>query len=244
MHPILIQWGPLTLYSYGLMAGLGFLIALAIAFWRARRMGLSESAIQSVAILALLGGLVGARAAYVGLHWHLYRDDLFEIVRLDHGGLVFYGGSLGGIAGAIFAARYHRLPVGRTLDLMTPAVIVAHAIGRVGCFLNGCCYGRPTQLPLGVLFPGHPFPRHPTQLYEVLALLAFVWILLKAEKILRHPGSLFGVYLVLYSGWRFWVEFLRGDHSLWLLGLTVYQWISLLLFGFGILWLWMRRQSV
>ena len=243
MHPILLEWGPFTFYSYGLMIGLGFLLALSFSGRRAKRAGLDPAAVQGVVVLALLLGLLGARAAYVALNWELYRDNPLEVIRFDHGGLVFYGGLAAGVAGALWALRRYRLPMGRTLDLLTPPLVLAHAIGRVGCFLNGCCYGKPTTLPWGVIFRGEDLPRHPTQLYESAALLLLLGILLRMEaRSSLRSGAVFISYLLLYGLWRFCVEFLRGDNPFVALGLTPFQWISLPFIGISFL-LILRRSG-
>lgn len=224
MHPILFQLGPLTLYSYGLMIALGFLAAVTVAGRRARRLGLSGEKIQTLGFVALLSGIVGGRLAYVALNWRFYRSDPLEILRLDHGGLVFYGGLALGLLASFLYMRRWRLPVLRTLDLMVPPLVLAHALGRIGCFFNGCCYGTFTDLPWGIAFPPETLHRHPTQLYESAALaLLFLWL----SRLEGRPGTVLLSYGLLYGLWRFGIEFIRGDNPAVWGGLTVFQGVSI-----------------
>ena len=244
MRPVLFELGPLTLYSYGLAVAAGFLLAAFLAARRARAVGINPALIQRIALLGLLAGLLGARAAYVFLHWEIYRADPMEILRLDHGGLVFYGGLAGGLLAGAAAASAAKLPLLATLDLFMPPLVLAHAIGRVGCFLNGCCYGAPTALPWGVVFPPELIYRHPTQLYEAAALVLIFLYLQRMERCSPPPGTILLTYGLLYGAWRFLAEFLRGDSPLVLAGLTAFQLASLPLALFcGCLLLLRRRPK-
>ena len=242
MHPILFRFGPVTLYSYGLAIAVGFLLATGLAARRARAVGVDPARIQRIALIGLLAGLAGGRAAYVFLNWELYRANPLEVLRLDHGGLVFYGGLAAGVLGGMAAMRAAKLPVLGTLDLLMPPLVLAHAVGRIGCFLNGCCYGQPTALPWGVLFPSDLLYRHPTQLYEAGALAVIFLLLKRIEQRSPPAGTVLLAYGFLYGAWRFFVEFLRGDSPQILLGLTVFQIASLPLALFcGCLLLLLRR---
>ncbi len=226
MFPILFHWGPLTLYSYGVMLALGFLAASQLVARRAAAFGLDPAAVQTLGLVALLAGILGARLAYLALNWEFFRFHPTEILRLDHGGLVFYGGLAGGLLGGFCYVRKKGLPLVKMLDLMTPPLVLAHAIGRLGCFLNGCCYGKPTSVPWAVVFPQDGIARHPTQLYESGALLLLFFFLSWLERRRLPAGSLALGYGLLYGIWRFGIEFLRGDNPPVALGLTVFQWIS------------------
>ncbi len=241
MHPVLFELGPLHFYSYGLLIALGFLAASFLAARRAGQIGLDPDRIQGIALATLIAGLIGGRLGYVLFQWELFRNSPLEIFRLDHGGLVFFGGFAGGIAGAVWAIRRAGLPVAKTVDLLVPPLVVAHAFGRVGCFFNGCCYGKVTSLPWGVRFPSDGLSRHPTQLYEMLALLAIFVLLKRIERRNLRPGTVFLSYGLSYGLWRFLVEFLRGDNPPFGLGLTVFQWIALALAGISAALLAARR---
>ena len=227
MHPILFTLGPVHFYSYGLMIALGFLSANILAARRAQALGMDPARIQNITLTALIAGLVGGRLAYVLLQWDLYRNNPLEILRLDHGGLVFFGGLAAGLAGGIWAIRRAGMPVLKTVDLLIPPLMVAHALGRIGCFLNGCCYGKATQLPWGIRFPSDPARRHPTQLYEMLALFGIFFLLKRLERRNPPPGTILLAYGLSYGFWRFLVEFLRADNPPVAWGLTVFQLISL-----------------
>lgn len=233
MHPVLFQCGPVTLYSYGLMVAIGLFAAMSFARARSHAAGLPPSSVQSLILFAFLGGIVGARAAYLILNWSDFAASPIEIIRLDHGGLVFYGGLAGGLITLFFSMCRLHLPYWKTLDLLAPPLVLAHAIGRIGCFLNGCCYGKR----IGGF-------QHPTQLYEAGALVVLLALLLKMEKRGLKPGNLSLTYGFLYGLWRFGVEFLRADSSLVAGGLTNFQWASLaLVAGCGILLAIRRRVS-
>ncbi len=242
MHPILFRWGPITFYSYGLMLGFGFLVASTLATRRASRIGLNPAQIQTLSGIVLLAGIAGARAVYVLLNWEMFDSNWLEIFRLDHGGLVFYGGLTGGIFAGVWYLRRAQLPLWKTVCLMIPPLVLAHAIGRIGCFLNGCCYGRPTHLPWGVVFPLETFSRHPTQLYESGALVLLFFLLKELERRDPKPGTVLLTYGVLYGTWRFLIEFLRGDNPVVAWGLTAFQWMSLPL-AVGCGWFLLRRAK-
>lgn len=229
MHPILLKVGRLTLYSYGAMIAIGFVAASRVAGRRALRIGLDPVKIQNVALAGLIGGIGGGRLAYVALNWPIYRSDWMEILRLDHGGLVFYGGFAVGLAAVLAVILWARMPLGRTVDLLVPPLVLAHAFGRIGCFLNGCCYGKPSSVPWAVAFPGEGIPRHPTQLYEMLFLLGLFAFLKGLERRSPRPWTLLLTYGLAYGLWRFAVEFLRGDNPVVWAGLTAFQLASVAL---------------
>ena len=241
MHPVLFEWGPFTFYSYGLTIGLGFLAALFLSRRRAQQAGIDPDRVQNLVVLCLFFGLLGARAVYIAFNWDFYRSNPLEVIRFDHGGLVFYGGLLTGAAGAWVYLRWHRMPVGKILDVVTPPMVLAHAIGRLGCFFNGCCYGKPTDLPWGIVFRGEDFPRHPSQIYESAFLFLLSLYLVRSSMLRRQsaerPGTVFAAYALLYGIWRFLAEFLRGDNPLWSLGLTSFQWMSIPLVVLSAFWL-------
>ena len=240
MHPILFHFGVFTFYSYGLMLALGFLAATTLAGRRASRVGLDPTRIQTLGGVALLAGIAGARAAYVLLNGPMFRSHPVEIFRLYHGGLVFYGGLAAGLLAGAAYLRRARLPLWKSVDLMIPPLVLAHAIGRIGCFLNGCCYGKPSMLPWAVAFPAEGIPRHPTQLYESGALVLLFFFLKGLERRNPQPGSIALTYGFGYGAWRLLIEFLRGDNPIVAFGLTPFQWASIpLVFVCG--WLLLNR---
>ena len=241
MYPVLLKLGPLTLYTYGL----ALVVAFTLVTWLAAKTahGLPP---QHVAVFpdqlvdfsgwSLLGGLVGARVFYVLLHWDWFVSSPQDILAIWHGGLVWYGGFLGGLVAGWLYLRAKRLVFLRVVDQFIPFVALGHAVGRIGCFLNGCCYGKPTSSWYGVVFPGQDIPVLPTQLVEALGLL-FLYILLRTLQrptLLRRPGWIFSCYLIAYGLLRFLMEFLRGDQTTCWLGLTLQQLISIGTFVVGL----------
>ena len=242
MHPILFRFGPITLYSYGLLLAMGFFAAVGLAEKRARQRGLDPGTIQNLCLVCLVAGILGARITYVLLFWESFRSDPLEILKLHHGGLVFYGGLVAGTIAGIWYMRRAKLLVLETVDLVIPSLVVGHAIGRIGCFMNGCCRGKPTTVPWAVAFPPEKIPCHPAQLYESAALVALLLFLLYLGRRRPTPGTISLTYGLLYSIWRFLIEFLR-DNPVGPLGLTLFQWMSLPLgFVCGCA-LWSRRGT-
>ena len=243
MHPILFTLGPLTIYTYGVMMVTAFLAATWLAASAAEALPAKARALGAEQMLdftslALLAGLAGGRALYILLQWRFFLTAPLEVFALWHGGLVWYGGFLGGIFGAWLYTRANRLSYLRVMDQFIPFLALGHAIGRVGCFLNGCCYGKPTASWCGVVFPGQMKTVLPTQLFEATGLF-FLYIALRALQtptMFRAPGKLFGIYLMGYAVLRFVLEYSRGDQAIWWWGMTLAQLISLagMLIGLGL----------
>ncbi len=249
MHPILFTIGPFTFYSYGLMFVIAFVTGTLLARRAARQLPPHLVAVPADQVLdlitsLLLGGIIGARVFFVILEWRSFLSAPFEVFALWHGGLVWYGGFFGSLLAGWRYTRSRRISFLRMVDQIVPFLALGHAIGRIGCFLNGCCYGRPTTSWCGVQFPELPGPVLPTQLFEAagLFLLYRVLRLLQRPAVLARSGLLFGYYLVGYSGLRFVIEFVRGDQSVWWMGLTLQQGISIGMFFVGLLLCKRARQ--
>ena len=227
MHPIICTIGPLTVYSYGVMMAIAVMVCSFL---------LSKDAVKSLAIVpevifdlvfwVVCAGIFGARVFYVLLNLDYFLNDPMEIIKIQNGGLAWQGGLAGGILAAIFFIRKHGLPFYQTLDVCAPYIALGHAIGRIGCFLNGCCYGK--EVSWGIYFPAEHARLHPTQLYESAILLLIFFILKHSQKTIKAPGKISILYLMLASLERFVVEFFRADHTATFLGLSIFQWISLL----------------
>ena len=240
MHPVLFTVGPVTIYSYGVMLVTCVLAGVWLACRDAGRLpperrALAADRIADWAAAVLLGGILGGRVLYVALHWPLFAAAPLQAFAIWRGGLVWYGGFAGGALGAWLYLRAHRVPFLQAADQLIPFVALSHAIGRVGCFLNGCCYGRPTEAWYGVQFPGQPGPVIPTQLLEAVGLVALFVFLRSARRwpALQRPGQVFGLYLLGYAALRFLVETLRGDQPRWH-ALTLPQLVSLSLVLVGL----------
>jgi len=232
MHPILLKIGPFTIYSYGLMIALGFAIAIFLACRRAHLFGLNADRIIDLAVFLLLGGIIGARVFYILLNLNYYKINMFEAIDLTKGGLVWYGGFAAALLVLIWYIKKNKIKFWPVADFMAPYVALGEAFGRIGCLLNGCCYGREASAgyPSGIIFPGESVIRYPTQIYSsVILLLIFMILRLWQER--RHfAGEIFLGYCALYSMKRFFIEFLRGDNPQIMLGLTISQIISVIVF--------------
>ena len=244
MHPILFSVFGKDIYSYGVMTALAYIAGNITWTWLPRRELRPEGFATDLGFWLMASGIVGSRLAYVAANWSYYRVNPLEIVRIDQGGLIFYGGFLLACAALVIFARRHRVPVWHMADFAIPALAIGHALGRMGCFLNGCCYGRPAgdafcgiaYPPIcepGKLFPSVPLS--PVQLIESACLLALWLVLVWAYPRRRKDGAVFALYLVLYPPIRFALEYLRGDERQSWLALDVAQVTSIGLFLAGIL---------
>lgn len=260
MHSALLQIGPFTLHSYGLMMALSFLSAMWIMRFADRAAGRPLAFYSDIVFWLIVAGLLGARAAYVIENWREYAANPLTIFFVHQGGLVFYGGFVGATLAMLVFARRHSLSLLALTDLIVVSLPFAHALGRIGCFLHGCCYGRRLAGWPGVCFPygslpwedhvdhgwilpqaTRSLPVHPVQLYEALFNLLLFGLVLRLYGRRRRRGRVTGVYLVCYAVGRFLLEFLRGDHAAG--HLTPAQWIGLLLLPLGLVFLFRRNAA-
>ena len=243
MHPILFSVFGKEIYSYGVMAALGFMAGLLTWAWLGRHENRPPGFASDLGFWLMASGIVGSRLAYVLANWTYYRDNLLEIVRIDQGGLIFYGGFLLACVVLVLFARHHRVPLWHLADFAIPALAIGHGLGRIGCFLNGCCYGRPAgdafcgiaYPPVcepGKLFPGVPL--FPVQIIESAGLLVIWAVLLFAYPRRKKDGAVFALYLLLYPPVRFGLEYLRGDERQSWFALDVAQITSIALFLVGL----------
>jgi phosphatidylglycerol---prolipoprotein diacylglyceryl transferase len=240
MHPIIFDFGPLTVYSYGLMVALGFIIATLLAAREAEGFNIPKDKVINLSLVILISGIVGARLFYVLINIKEYLSDPLEMVMVTHGGLVFYGGAIFAFFSGLVYVKMSRLSVLDVADLISPYAALGHSIGRIGCFLNGCCFGRPTLSPLGVAFQDG-IVRIPTQIYSSVYLL-FLYIFLRVcLRYRRFGGEVFFLYLIFYSTGRIFIEYLRGDNAIFIYGLTFSQLISLGVFLAGVSGYFLKR---
>lgn len=234
MFPAICTIGPFTIYSYGLMLALAFMVSSSLASARARRAGENGEIIFNFCFLSLIFGIIGARIFYVADNLKFYLKQPLEILMLQHGGLSWYGGFMLGSIGGIWYLRKRKFPIYTALDLIAPYLALAQAIGRIGCLLNGCCYGKES-ISFGIYFPVHEATLIPTQIYSsILLLLIFIFLKIKQEGF-HLKGEVFFLYLLLYSIKRFFIEFWRGDNPIVFLGLTLFQIISIFIFIFSVI---------
>jgi phosphatidylglycerol:prolipoprotein diacylglycerol transferase len=253
MHPELFHLGSFAIPTYGFLMACGFLSALFLLRKRAARFGLSPDDAADLGVWVLLAGLVGAKLLLLIVEWkrfHLLEArSLLELLR---SGGVFYGGLIGAIVAAIVFLRLRRLDFWAVADAAAPSIALGQAIGRIGCFAAGCCWGKECHLPWAVTFSsavaeqnvGVPIgiPLHPTQLYEAVGTLLLCGLLLLFER-RRFSGETFARYVVGYALLRGSIEFFRGDPRGEVFGLlSTSQFIALcgLLLGAAIL-IWRRR---
>ncbi|HAK94826.1 MAG TPA: prolipoprotein diacylglyceryl transferase [Planctomycetes bacterium] len=247
----------IPLFGYGFMILLGFLLGSFLCAREAERRGLAKDRVIDFAVFVVLAGIVGARVLHVAWFWEESFKDApwWSVFAVWEGGLIFYGALISGVPVGIWYLRRHRLPVLRTLDTCAPFVPVGMAFGRIGCWLNGCCFGLRCQdfLPefLTRFPPGSPahaaqealgmcganeraLPVHPVQLYDSahsLALFALLWWMLRTKP---ADGVTTFLLLAMYGAWRFVIEGLRGDHRLSATGLTLSQNVSVAVFLMGV----------
>jgi phosphatidylglycerol:prolipoprotein diacylglycerol transferase len=213
----LLKIGPINIYTYGSLLCLAFLVALWVAGREAQRMGLPPGRIWDLGFYLLVAAVVGARVLEVLLNLHRYLAKPLDIFKVWDGGLAFQGGLLLAFITALTYIRRHDLAVWSTFDALALGIPLGQSIGRIGCFMAGCCYGRPTDLPWGVTYtyPESLGPLgvkvHPTQLYESLLVLGVFAVLYHLRTRKRFEGQLLGVYFLLAGLVRFGVEFFRGD---------------------------------
>jgi phosphatidylglycerol:prolipoprotein diacylglycerol transferase len=209
IFPVLFRIGRFEVTSFGVLVAIGALVGLWMFRRELRRSHLPDEAFD-VGIAGIIGGLAGAKLLWVAEH--LGEEPVLDLL-FSRGGMSWFGGFAGGLLAGVFVMHRKRLPAMAVLAAATPGLAVGHAIGRIGCFLVGDDYGRPTDLPWGVAFPeGLPpttVPVHPTQLYEAAALVPLVVQLLRWRRQGRSDSFVLGVYLVSAGAIRFAIEFLR-----------------------------------
>jgi len=229
MHPVLLSLGPVTIYSFGFMLSLAFLSGLFVIVRLGKSEGIEPEKILDIAVWVILGAIIGARVLYVILFFGEFRGNLFEIFMIQHGGLVFYGGFFGALLAILWRTKRFGLPLWKAFDLATPGTALGYSIARIGCFLNGCCYGIETSIFCAVKFPHLQGMRHPTQLYAsatvFLVFLALLWL----WKRRRFDGQIFLQGVVLYSVYRFLIEFIRVGPRV-MLNLSASQLLSIMAF--------------
>lgn len=251
MHPIAFHLGGYPIHWYGVMIALAFMAGL----WTASRRGLRENfapeKILDLGPWLIIGSLAGARAFYVATYWReqFAGAPLSEIFMVQHGGLVFYGGFIGATLAGILCARLKQIPPWKLADVLAPSIALGYVFGRIGCLLNGCCYGRGCTLPWAIHFPADHetagLTLHPTQLYDAF-LSALLYALLAWQfRRKQFDGQVFATYLLGYAVTRSFVEYFRGDYSAAHLhgGLTPAHLVSIAVFAAGaVLWFTLPRR--
>ncbi len=246
MIPVLFSFGAVTIYSFGFAVAIGILSAIFLMSRRLRRSSLFLPEMASdILLICAAAGFLGARIYYVIQHWALYTDRPWTAFAVWEGGLTFYGGVPSAVAALILFFRWKKKPVLEGLDLVATYVAWVQAFGRLGCFLNGCCFGKSCSLPWAVSFPQGPYGVHPAQLYEVGLLFLLFAGLSSLEQKKHLPGQVLAMYFAGYGILRFFVEIFR-ETEVQSVFLTVNQQISLglILAGFSMnFWLKLNKRE-
>ncbi len=261
VYPLTFHVGPLEITGFGIMVMMGFFMAGLVMQTRLRELRLNEQFGWDVVMAAVIGGLIGAKLWYVALHGDVAR-------LLNRGGLVWYGGLIGGTLAVILNGMRLKIPSRFTFELAAPGLAMGYALGRVGCFLVQDDYGIPTSVPWAVRFPEGlppstaanlaawdvPVPAdaapldvlavHPTQLYETAIMLFVFWLLWRMRDHGRGTGWLFGLYLMLAGTERFLIEFLRAKDDRYVYGFTLAQVTSVAVVSIGALLVWAFTKKV
>jgi len=217
MSPILFRLGSLSVYAYGFFLALGFVVGLILAVLKTQKEGVPFEHVANLFFYTVLSAILGSRLLFILVNVDLYRQNPLQMFKIWEGGLVFYGGLILAVAVSIGYMRWHRLPLWNFADLFSPSIAIGLFFGRLGCFFAGCCYGKETSLPWGVVFtdPNSLAPLHvllhPVQLYEAGGNLALFFFLKWREKKKAFDGQIFWLLILLYAMIRFFVEMVRGD---------------------------------
>jgi phosphatidylglycerol:prolipoprotein diacylglycerol transferase len=222
MYPRLLELGPITVYTYGVLLAAAYLLGLKLAMVRAQARGLDAARVLDLGIYIIISALIGAKLLLLVTDYRTFASDPRELLTLARSGGVFYGGLILAVIVALWYIRRVGLPLWTTCDVFAPGIALGHVVGRFGCFFAGCCFGKPTTKPWGITFTdpfaatnvGTPLgvPLHPTQLYEAGAELLILILLLATERTgRRFAGRTFWLYMLLYAISRFIIEFFRGD---------------------------------
>lgn len=243
---------------YGLLAILGMVVAVFMAARLGKVRGLYSSDVVFASFYCGIGIIVGAKLMYFITmlpkfvsNFDVFLNNPFGVMMYVFSGFVFYGGLIGGALGVVIYCKQFKLPLKPFMDVAAPAIPLMHGIARVGCLCAGCCYGMEYDGPFAITYPDNSFthgmagvPRFPTQLVEtVVNLILFVALYIMVKRGKSRNGEALGVYIIVYSIMRFFLEFVRGDAVRGgFMGLSTSQWISLILLPLGI-WLLLRKSK-
>ena len=256
MYPKLFELGAINIYTYGVLLAAAYLTGLQVALVRGRRRGLDPNRVMDLGIYIIISALIGAKLMLLIVEFEHFSLSLADLGALVRSGGVFYGGLFLAVPVALWYMRRHRMPTWTTCDIFAPGIALGHAIGRVGCLMAGCCFGRPTSVPWGITFTsplaasnvGTPLgvTLHPTQLYESgVELFIFAFLLLTERRGRPFHGRTFWGYVLLYGIARFIIEFYRGDERGTMFDvLSTSQFLSILVVPLSlVMLLWLRRQG-
>lgn len=253
MHPILFEVGNWPVYTYGVLLAAAYLAGLQLAVVRARHAGLDATRVMDLGIWLIIGAIVGAKLMLIATDFRYFMSHPGELLSLVRAGGVFYGGLIGSFLVGLFLVGRYKLPIWKTADMYAPGIALGHVIGRMGCLMAGCCYGREASGGWSITFTnpvaaenaGTPLgiPLYPTQLYDAGAELLILIVLLAFERRGRpFPGRTFWLYILLYSISRYIVEIYRGDPRGMVFGFSTSQFVALITLPIAIVMLLRLRR--
>jgi phosphatidylglycerol:prolipoprotein diacylglycerol transferase len=236
------------------MIAMGFLVGISLASRQANKEGIDPAVISDLGFYILISAILGSRLLFGIIYWREFVDDPLKIVKIWEGGLVFYGGLILATLAMLYFIRKRELRLLQTLDILAPPVAIGQAIGRLGCFAAGCCFGKEADLAWAVTFvdPKSLAPigisLHPTQLYASMSLFFIFGLLVLVRWFRKFQGQVAACYLTFISTHRFFIEFFRGDDrgtvNMVYTTLSTSQFISLILFILGAVWLYYGFQKI
>jgi phosphatidylglycerol---prolipoprotein diacylglyceryl transferase len=236
MHPEFIKIGNFVVYLYGVLVAAGVLVSSLIFQKTAGEEGYSQPVISKLIFWTVIFGIAGGRILHVFIHIAYYYRHFWEIFYIRNGGLAIQGAIFSSLVFLIVYSKMKELKPLKTLDMMALSVPAGQALGRIGCFFNGCCYGKITDLPIGVMFPHLTEKVHPTQLYYTLCYIALFFILKTLYRKKAKQGLVFGSYIMGFALIRYSIDFLRGDLVYKYMNFYPTQIIGILVFAFGAIW--------
>ncbi len=198
MHPVLLRIGSISLYTYGALLAVAFLMGIYVTMRAAEREGIETEFIADLGILIMLSAILGARLFYI-VFYDLQNtlENPGQLFKLQQTGLVFYGGLIFAVGAGIVFSKLKGVSIPVVMDMVAPGIALGQSIGRIGCFMSGCCYGKLSSLPWAVTFPNHKYASHPTQIYESLVTFAIFLTLLWYAKRKTAVGQVAWLYLIL-----------------------------------------------
>jgi phosphatidylglycerol:prolipoprotein diacylglycerol transferase len=259
MYPELFRVGPIVVNSYGLMLALAFIVGILLALKRAEKKNVDGNIIINLSFIIMISAIVGSRLFYVMFHieefegrWQYTFLPIQPDGTIGLGGLVFLGGFIGSIISGAIYVYTKKIPFLKVADVFSPSLGLGLFLGRLGCFFNGCCFGRECHLPWGMIFPANSpagyqmgeISIHPTQLYSSLYALTIFIVLIQLDKKERFEGFLFSIFLILYGIARFIIDFFRYYESQMFIfdGIDFNQIVSLFMILVGI-WIIISQKS-
>lgn len=216
MYPELLKIGRFTIYSYGFMMALGIISAILLSLYRGKKRGFNTDYIIDIALYGIIGGLIGAKLLYFITEAPYILKNPAVLKDMLTGGFVLYGAIIGGALAGLIYCRIKKISFLKHFDLMAPAIAVAQGLGRIGCFFAGCCYGKETTGAFSIVFKNSNYAPnnvklYPTQLMSSAGDFLIAGLLLIFASKERFDGQTAGLYMILYSIGRFFIEFLRDD---------------------------------